>query len=84
MIDIYFYLLIQQQKNEAFEKNNNDKLKLEIVEKSRTISTLEDNLKKESKVVQLYKEGLSKFQDKKENEWNNMNRVYIEQIKRLE
>lgn len=66
------------------EKNNNDKLKLEIVEKSRTISTLEDNLKKESKVVQLYKEGLSKFQDKKENEWNNMNRVYIEQIKRLE
>ena len=66
------------------EKNNNDKLKLEIVEKSRTISALEDNLKKESKVVQLYKEGLSKFQDKKENEWNNMNRVYIEQIKRLE
>ena len=66
------------------EKNNNDKLKLEIVEKSRTISTLEDNLKKESKVVQLFKEGLSKFQDKKENEWNNMNRVYIEQIKRLE
>lgn len=66
------------------EKNNNDKLKLEIVEKNRIISTLEDNLKKESKVVQLYKEGLSKFQDKKENEWNNMNRVYIEQIKRLE
>ena len=56
----------------------------ELEEKYRTISTLEDNLKKESKVVMLYKDGLAKLQDKKEVEWNNMNRVYVEQIKRLE
>jgi hypothetical protein len=50
----------------------------------KIISTLEDSLKKESKVVLLYKEGLTRLQEKKEVEWTNMNKVYIEQIRRLE
>jgi hypothetical protein len=55
-----------------------------IEEKTKIIINLEENLKKEGKVVLLYKEGLAKLQEKKETEWSNMNKVYIEQIKKLE
>lgn len=43
----------------------------------RIIFNLEENIKKESKLVLLYKEGLARLQEKKEAEWGNMNKVYI-------
>ena len=66
------------------ERMKNQKVVDEIDEKNKLISSLEDHLKKEGKVVLLYKEGLARLQEKKEEEWSNMNKVYIEQIKKLE